>query len=256
MAEKLEPDAMLAFFDTRIAAWVAAKESYLKAVSLGAPGQVGDVDLSTASAVGVGGPRTPIELPIGAFRSKSIPDAIKLYLSAARRKQTLKEIAAGLKEGGLVTTSTNFEATVTGALHRLKKDGIVLRFKDGWDLAESYPDHIRNKLENGAKPKSKSAAKKQVRSRKARATGRVKTPRNLERRSARPATPSLDQRVLSLMTHSAQHVSPKQVAENLTEDPKLVGMAFARLTRFGKVTKGDDGLYAVARPPVEKLKAV
>ena len=82
-SEKPESDAVLAFFDARIAAWVAAKESYLKAVSLGTLGQVGEVDLSVISAAGGSGVRTPIELPVGAFRSKSIPDAIKLYLAAS-----------------------------------------------------------------------------------------------------------------------------------------------------------------------------
>ena len=40
------------------------------------------------------------------------------------------------------TTAANWEATVTGALHRLKAAGAVLRFKDGWGLADHYPDSL------------------------------------------------------------------------------------------------------------------
>ncbi len=245
MADKPEPDAMVAFFDARIAAWIAAKESYLKAASLGTLGQAGDVDL-TGMAVAPGMSRMPIELPVGAFRSKSIPDAIKLYLAAARRKQTVKEIAAGLKDGGLVTTASNFEATVTGALHRLKKDGIVLRFKDGWDLAESYPDHIRNKLENGVQPKP--AGKKRLARTKPKTNVKAASRRTAEAKKTNREAQSIDQQITAyLKAHAGQGFLPKQVGDALNEnDPKAVGLAFARLTRFRKVTKDGNGLYHAA----------
>jgi hypothetical protein len=42
--------------------------------------------------------------------------------------------------------------------------------------------------------------------------------------------------------------TPKQVAEALKEtDSKVVGMAFARMVRFSKVAKQDDGRYAAIR---------
>jgi hypothetical protein len=59
----------------------------------------------------------------------------------------------GLLRGGLASTSKNLESTVATALGRLRDEGIVLRFPDGWDLAESYPESLRNRL-NG-----KSASK-------------------------------------------------------------------------------------------------
>ena len=120
-AEKPDQDNFLAMINAKLAALQALAESYQAALSIGALGP-GSVDL-----------------PVGVFRDKSIPEAIKLYLKAARRKQTVKKIAAGLAEHGLVSTSKSFETTVTGSLHRLKEAGVVLRFKDGWDLAESYP---------------------------------------------------------------------------------------------------------------------
>jgi hypothetical protein len=62
----------------------------------------------------LGGP--PVELPTGAFLGKSIGAAIKLYLGAIRRKQTTKEIAVALKEGGVESTSDNFESVVLASL--------------------------------------------------------------------------------------------------------------------------------------------
>jgi hypothetical protein len=252
-AEKTEVDAVETALKARVASWQAVLDAYRAAKG---HDRTFELNAEPGGYSVKGAPLGSFDLPVGALRTKSVPDAIRLYLSAARQKQTNKEIAAGLRQGGLETTAGNFEANIAAALFRLKKAGVVLRFKDGWDLAEHYPDHIRNKLEDGSKPKSKGSAKRQIRGRRARAAGRVKAPRNLERRSARPASLSLDQRVLAVMTHSAQHVSPKQIAENLKEDPKLIGMAFARLTRFSKVTKCDDGLYAVAHPNTNKLKAV
>src|SRR5580698_4809299 len=61
----------------------------------------------------------PMDLPDGAFFGKSIPACVKLYMSAAKKKKTIKEIAAALREGGVESTSDNFESVVTGALNRL-----------------------------------------------------------------------------------------------------------------------------------------
>lgn len=101
------------------------------------------------SAVGLATPQLPsnpgppIDLPAGAFFNKSVPDAIKLYLSAARAKKTIREISNALRQGGMESTSGNFENVVTGSLHRLKMSGKVLKFKDGWGLAEWYPPGFR-----------------------------------------------------------------------------------------------------------------
>ncbi|MCA1649271.1 MAG: hypothetical protein LC753_03010 [Acidobacteria bacterium] len=110
--------------------------------------------------------RTPIELPVGAFRNKSIPEAIKLFLAAVRRKQTIRQIAEGLKEGGLETTSRNFETTVAGAIYRLQDSGDVLKFKDGWDLTASYPAHIRKSVAADSRPPQRRARRPKGRKRR------------------------------------------------------------------------------------------
>lgn len=54
---------------------------------------------------------------------------------------------------------------------------------------------------------------------------------------------------------TGQRFSPKQVGDALNEtDPKVVGMAFARMVRFSKAIKGGDGLYAAPHQPPEHLK--
>jgi hypothetical protein len=143
----------------------ALRDAYVKAKSLGAFGQPGNVgNVSRTPFYGGGSTDAPIELPTGAFLNMSIPEAIKLYLSAVKKKQTVREIANALKEGGMESTAANWETTVTGALHRLKAASTVLRFKDGWGLAEYYPESLRARIakekpRRGRPRKAKSARK-------------------------------------------------------------------------------------------------
>ena len=101
-------------------------------------------------------------LPRGAFLGKTATDAIKLYLSAIRRKQTNKEIAQALRDGGLESAG-DFGNFITSALFRLKQEGAVLRFDDGWGLSEWYNEAFRAKLggggTNGKKPQKRGKGK-------------------------------------------------------------------------------------------------
>lgn len=127
---------VLADMEAKRAALDAAITALRTALTLGALGQPGDAEaaalMTPGGAGGLGG--SPVELPHGALLGKSLPAAIKLYLSAVKRKQTVREITTALREGGVESTSSNFENIVTGALHRLRGAGDVLRFKDGWAL--------------------------------------------------------------------------------------------------------------------------
>jgi hypothetical protein len=158
-AEKThQDDQFLAAIKAKIAAWTAVADSYCAAVSLDGPlAPPNDVTVTGAHI-----PSTAVlyagsvqQLPVGVFRDKSLKDAIPIYLGAKRRKQTNKEIAVGLQAGGFPTTAENFEATVATALYRLKNEGVILRFPDGWDLASSYPESLRGRLEKDAKPRPK-----------------------------------------------------------------------------------------------------
>ena len=158
----------VADIDTKIAALQALRASLVAAHAAGALGQPTDVSSMSLSgrqalpaATG-----TPIDLPRGSLLGKSVPAAIRLYLSAARQKKTTREIATALKQGGVESLAGNFETTVTSALHRLKTAAEVLRFDDGWALAEFYSDSIRSRMAREAKPaKAAKAARRRARKR-------------------------------------------------------------------------------------------
>jgi len=135
---------VLAGMETKAAAWLSAAKSLRAALAAetGAQQAEGSPAVTMASGSGVSFPR-------GAFHRKTATEAIKIYLEAVRVKQTNKEIAQALKDGGLESTG-NFDNYITHGLFRLKKDGIVLRFDDGWGLAEWYPESFRARIEEKA----------------------------------------------------------------------------------------------------------
>jgi len=158
MAPEQPLDPFIAAIELKIAKWTAVLESYKAAVAIDGA-QPGDRTGSQVRRAG-GDTGGSVDLPVGVFRDKSLKEAIAIYLGAGRRKQTNKEIAIGLQRGGIATTSVNFEATVATALGRMKDEGTILRFLDGWDLAASYPDSLRSRLEKDAKPQKRRRGKR------------------------------------------------------------------------------------------------
>ena len=192
-----------------------------------------DVSISTAQS-GVG---RAMDLPVGVFRDKGIKEAIPIYLEAARRKQTNKEIAAGLMKGGIATTSDNFEATVGTALLRLKREGIVLRFSDGWDLAALYPDSLRNRLEKELKPTRRAgrrAAARGSRSVERRIARDRRQLRGALRTSApRPNKSGMEHRITGyLQTRGSEFTTVEELGSQL----KIVNLQVIRLV-LGKMLK-------------------
>lgn len=126
--ETFDYSMMLADAKAKRAALDAFITSLENAQALGALGQSGIGSMTAGSGVPMS--RTPVELPVGAFRNKSVSSAIKLYLAACVKKQTVREISDGLKNGGIVSTSKNFEVIVYNTLRILKKSGIALQYAD------------------------------------------------------------------------------------------------------------------------------
>lgn len=247
-AQKPERDGYEAAMEARVAAWQAALDAYRAAKAI--DGSLGEANLGPGiqSTAPQGVTFGAFDLPVGALRTKSVPDAIKLYLSAGRRKQTNKEIAAGLRQGGLETTAGNFEANIAAALFRLKKAGLVLRFKDGWDLAEHYPDHIRNKLENGAKPKATSGKKA------APHAGKKGRRREQQKKAAEPspktakstASAGSVEEAIALMLDDRKTYSPKTIAIATGKNPASVRKKLQEMLNKGKIQRGHDGTYGLA----------
>ncbi len=237
MAEQPHTDAFIAGIEAKIAAWKAVIDSYRAAKAL-------EGGLPEAAANGQHTPRhsdggRPMDLPVGVFRDKSLREAIQIYLQAGHRKQTNKEIALGLQKGGIASTSANFEATVATALGRMKDDGLVLRFPDGWDLASSYPDSLRNRLEKDTKPSKRGRSAKAVPKKKAAPAAKP----------AAPKGPGLDDRIQAFLeSRPMEWFTSKEVADAIREQAgPAVSLAFARLGRYGRIARQDDGRYAAAR---------
>jgi hypothetical protein len=247
-AQKPEADGFLAVIERKIAALKTLAESYRAALSLGALGQPGEIDLGS---IGTGRADEPVDLPRGALLGKSLPAAVKLWLTAVRRKQTVREIANALREGGVESTSPNFENVVTGALHRLRATGEALRFKDGWALAELYPASLRSSLTKDSKaakgaksPKPpKSVLKKKNTKRKAHAKP-VKS-------EGKKKVKKVDAILASLPFKADEAVAPNDVRDALAAGgtvctPDYVRISLRRLVARGKAGKRDGKYFRVA----------
>lgn len=204
----------------------------------------GYVNVTVPDGIGVppnagGSPdRQPTELPRGAFLGKSLPAAVKLYLSAVMKKQSIKEIATALRDGGVESTSDNFENVITGCLNRMKNNGEILRFKDGWALAEFYPEHLRRNLAPGAAPKSKNGKK----AKKAR-----KVPKPAAKSQSAAPEETLEKRIEAFAWGKMGGiVNFKQVSEAFPGmKPAVASMNLARIAKKFGWNKTTDGGYHV-----------
>lgn len=231
-----ETDPVLARIQAKIDAWQAAADSYRAALALEQGADAAALGDSTRA-------RPVVELPVGAFRGMTITEAVKLYLQSVRRKQSVQEIAEGLRTGGIESTAKDFGPTLRSILHQLKKRGELLRFKDGWDLAEAHSTALRNRLaKDTAKGvrKTKGGTKKKARS---------ATAKGAAAKAAGPRGPSPDERIVAFLgAKPLEWFTRAQVADALKEtNSKNVALAFARLVRYGRVAKQDDGRYAAVR---------
>lgn len=91
--------------------------------------------------------RTPVlqtpegepEFPSDFFMKMSLPEAVKMYLSMVKRKQSTKQLMKALERGGYPTRSKSFYTTVFGVLNRhAKTQGEITKVGGDWALAEWY----------------------------------------------------------------------------------------------------------------------
>lgn len=230
----LDPSAMLAAVEAKIAALQALSTSLRAAISIGALGPITDISAIAANGALETG---PIDLPTNPFIGMSVPAAIKLYLSAARKKQTIKQIAVALKEGGMETTSSSFENIVTGALNRLKTAGQVLRFKDGWALAELYPEHIRSHITKDVKKKSP----------KRKGKGRKSKDKTQPDVAALPKEEGKQEKLIKLLSSKAgAEFSAQDLASSLGAKIQIVNLLLGKLVAKKKIEKTATGKYKAA----------
>jgi hypothetical protein len=164
--ETIDDDPFLAAIEMKIAALQALADSYRAVLATGIifGGSPSDLpDFSNISTT-VPPPRrqqsNAADVPKGAFRGMGIAAAIRAYLGIVKRKQTHREIVDALHDGGVVTTSSNFDKMVMSTLHRMRHGGELLQFNDGWDLADAYPESLRQRVTKKADAKNSSSAEK------------------------------------------------------------------------------------------------
>jgi hypothetical protein len=187
------------------------------------------------------------EVPAGAFLSKSIPEAAKLYLSIVKKKQSTREIAEALKAGGIESTSSNFVGIVHAILDRSRKAGgeFLKMGKGYWALAEWYPAGFRNSHAASAKPKKKKA--------KAKAKARVSEPKTdaTQEPKAPPAEKgTASARIAEVLRSAPEGRTSEQVAKAIGMHPKVTAMTLGRMLKAGMVVKTDAGIY---HPKVQQM---
>ncbi|MGA6980151.1 MAG: hypothetical protein WBZ11_01215 [Candidatus Sulfotelmatobacter sp.] len=235
------PNPLFAYVEARIAAWQAVLASLKSAMTLDASGLTAE-GLDFPSAPHNGDVGQPIDLPEGAFHGKSVPACIELYLSSApMKKRTNKQIATALREGGVESNASNFDNTVTGALFKLKSDGKLLRFKDGWGLSSWYPAHIR--AVNPAAPSKRSK-------KKGKRNGRQNVPaKAVETAQATPGKGKANVRILELLrTKPEREYSLAEIAGHIEMGVQGARLALGKLVKAGNAKVSAPCMYAIARP--------
>src|SRR5712692_385960 len=229
---------LVAYAEARIAAWQAVLASLKSALTLDPGGlTVEGIDLPSVAQSGDLG--QPIDLPEGAFHGKSVPACIELYLSAVKKKKTNKEIAAALHEGGVESNASTFGNTVTAALFKLKNDGTVLRFKDGWGLSSWYPAHIRAVTPSATKRTKKKAKK----------SGRKDTLAKSSATDAAPMKGKVNERIIQLLqVKPEREYSLEAIAEHLGMGVRGARLSLGKLLKAGRVKMSAPGMYVIGRP--------
>jgi hypothetical protein len=229
-------------FINQIKAKISALQGVLASVesasAVGALGPVEGVELSSQVRSDVLG--VPTDLPQGAFIGKSVPACIELYLSSVKKKRTNKEIADALREGG-VESNSKLDNTVNGALFKLKNDGVVLRFKDGWGLSSWYPSHIRAVNPAPAKKAKKKGKKKEPKNLSPKPTIEANAP-------AQPKRKAGDLIVEVLRTKPDHEYGLEAIAELAGLGVKFTRLTLGKLLKSGRVKMSAPGMYVIGRP--------
>jgi len=248
---------LLADMEAKKAALDAAMVAIRAAIVAGALGAPGDYQ-PVANGVSATVPQAGFaDLPRGAFLGKTATEAIRLYLSTVRRKQTNKEIAQALRDGGLESAG-DFGNFITSALFRMKKEGTLLRFDDGWGLSEWYNEAFRAKVGGVVSKKPTKRGKgKRNRPAKKEATTQPEAPRlqprpvTAQTQQAETTQPKgIDSRVLEFLIRSQQTGARGiDIADALAEKSGVVNFSLVRLTKKGEARRGEDGRYYATKEP-------
>lgn len=197
------------------------------------------------------------DIPDGAFFGKSLPEATRLLLEISKKKLTTREIAEGLRKGGVETTSSDFPGIVHAVLKRARKapNSSIVRVGSHWGLKEWWPKGI---VSSGApaKPQKKRKKKPAKTGKTAEASGTApavpKTtpqPKN-SRQSAPNATKQME---MLLRSEPKAEFSAEDMAANYSLHLRVAMMLLGKLIKEGRAEKTEAGKY---RYPATRQAAV
>jgi hypothetical protein len=247
--EKIDYVAILNDMKAKRTALDASIVAFEAALASGTLGQAVEGGTSVGS-FGLGSPGTPMDLPSGAFNGKTLPEGIKLYLSAVRQRKSTKDITKGIREGGMVSTSKKFESVVQATLQKLKSQGHVLKFSDGWGLSEWSPPSFRaaanKKAANAAtkRPKGKQKGKPGKPKAAAKVAKAAKQPSE-HKPDAGPSKPGLEQRIEALLLSNKNKVfTVAEIADALGIKAQGLPLALGRMAKKNQAEKSGGGYRA------------
>lgn len=261
--EKTENTSLVASLISQFEAQIAALQTAVVSLrAVQATGALGSVSGNDALGTAVSAANlAAIDLPEGAFKNKSIPQCIELYLSTVgMKKKTNQEITDALKEGGVESTG-ELGNSVSGALFKLRKLGKILRFKEGWGLASNYPAHIRGAADTGSdkstKPKAKKPRAKAKAKSKAKAVPKSKAASQPVLVVEKKRGETAERIVQILRSKPDAEFTPQQVAKDVSLNVKIAHMVLAKLAKSGKADKTASGNYrAITAKPQATHHAV
>jgi hypothetical protein len=188
------------------------------------------------------------EVPAGAFLGKSIPEAAKLYLSIVKKKQTTKEIADALREGGMETTGRgSFESIVSAALYRVRSAGDIVRVKGAWGLAEWWPAGVGSAQEQPKGRKSRKAKRKHPRQREltSPSLSEKREPGSVEEEHHPAKLP--ERAVAFINSHPKEEFTAKQLSERFGVHNKVISLTLAKPVKEGLIRMSAPRTYTATR---------
>jgi hypothetical protein len=181
------------------------------------------------------------EVPVGAFLSKSIPEAAKLCLQITKRKMTTREITDALQKGGIETTAkTSFPAIVHSVLMRAARTGsggIMKLDRSHWGLADWYPASMRSSV-----PTNRAKGKKRQ---KASRKSKVAAPKSDATKEATAET--VPQKIWEVLNKPGVELSAMEIADKVGTKSNVAAMLLGSLIRLKSAEKIANGKYRAIR---------
>jgi len=232
---------LLADMEAKKAVLEQAIASLRAAIALGTLGPSGDLPPGSGPIAPMPGTGSSGDIPKGAFFRKTLPESITLYLAAVRKRCPTNEIIQGLKKGGIVSTSKTFDIVVGNTLRRLKSDGKLLPFDDGWGLPEWVPEGLRSRMEqqNKVQPKKRGAKKKTTKAKTKVMASEKPANSTKDSEASRPKT--LIENYFS--THPGAVLSAKEIAGKLDISGHGLALVLTQMARKGGIETTADGKF-------------